>query len=192
MRILTAGISVLEREKFKDSSNYDIDKTCYLNKPRGFIWGSTLIERDGKAYSDWISYVEDNQFQPKKYIRGISYTLHKNAKICTISCKEDYLDLMDNYSTEFKNDDIIGKAYIDFKKLSKDYDAFHLTEDAFWEMRLMYLHLYTRTTHKVMDDFYSYDCESWIIFNYDIINQGSIINHNIPIYIDEDEEDEEE
>ena len=43
-----------------------------------------------------------------------------------------------------------------------------------------------------MADFYDYDCETWIIFNYDIINQGSIINHNIPIYIDEDEEDEEE
>ena len=192
MRILTAGISVLEREKFKDSSNYDIDKTCYLNKPRGFIWGSTLIERDGKAYSDWIRFVENEQFHHKRYTNGISYTLHKNAKICTISCKEDYLDLMDNYSTEFKNDDIIGKAYIDFKKLSKDYDAFHLTEDAFWEMRLMYFDLFTRTTHKVMADFYSYDCETWIIFNYDIINQGSIINHNIPIYIDEDEEDEEE
>ena len=36
MRILTAGISVLEREKFKDSS-YDSDKAYYLNKPRGFI-----------------------------------------------------------------------------------------------------------------------------------------------------------
>ena len=45
MRILTAGISVLEREKFKDSSNYDIDKAYYLNKPRGFIWGSTLNKK---------------------------------------------------------------------------------------------------------------------------------------------------
>ena len=37
MRILTAGVSALEKEKFKDSSNYDIDKAYYLNKPRGFI-----------------------------------------------------------------------------------------------------------------------------------------------------------
>ena len=59
MRILTAGISALEKEKFKDSSNYDIDKAYYLNKPRGFIWGSTLIKRDGKAYSDWIRFVEN-------------------------------------------------------------------------------------------------------------------------------------
>lgn len=36
MRILTAEISVLEREKFKDSS-YDLDKSYYLNKLRGFI-----------------------------------------------------------------------------------------------------------------------------------------------------------
>ena len=79
MRILTAGISVLEKEKFKDSS-YDSDKAYYLNKPRGFIQCSTLIKRDGKAYSDWIRYVENNQFQPEKYTNGISYTLHKNAK----------------------------------------------------------------------------------------------------------------
>ena len=189
MRILTAGISVLEREKFKDSSNYDIDKSYYLNKPRGFIWGSTLIKRDGKAYSDWIRFVENEQFHPKKYNNGISYTLHKKAKICTISCEEDYLDLMDNYSIEYENY-IPWKAYIDFKKLSKDYDAFHLTEDAFLQMRLMYLQLFTRTTHKVMADFYSYDCETWIIFNYDIINQGSIMNCNIPIYIEEDDEEE--
>ena len=187
MRILTAGISVLEREKFKDSSNYDIDKVYYLNKPGGFIWGSTLIKRDGKAYSDWIRFVENDQFNPKKFVNGISYTLHKNAKICTISCEEDYLDLMDNYSIE---DDISDKVYIDFKKLSKDYDAFHLTQDACYEMRMIYPPIYRRNfPHKMLADFYSYDCESWIIFNYDIINQGSIMNHNISIYIEEDKEE---
>ena len=71
MRILTAGISVLEREKFKDAS-YDAD--YLLNKPRGFIWGSTLVKRDGKAYSDWIRFVENEQFHPKRYTNGISYT----------------------------------------------------------------------------------------------------------------------
>lgn len=189
MRILTAGISVLEKEKFKDSS-YDAD--YFLNKPRGFIWGSTLIKRDGKAYSDWARFVENEQFHPKKYTNGISYTLHKKAKICTISCEEDYLDLMDNYSIEYKNY-IPDKVYIDFKKLSKDYDAFHLTEDAYYRMRIIYPPIYRRNIpHRMLADFYSYDCETWIIFNYDIINQGSIMNHDIPIYIDEDEEDEEE
>ena len=181
MRILTAGISVLEKEKFKDAS-YDVD--YFLNKPRGFIWGSTLVKRDGKAYSDWIRFVENEGFHPKKYNNGISYTLHKNAKICTISCEEDYIDLMDNYSIGYEND-VPNKVYIDFKKLSEDYDAFHLTEDAFCVMRLMYFDLFTRTTHKIMADFYSYDCETWIIFNYNIINQGSIMNHNIPIYIED-------
>ena len=65
MRILTAGISVLEKEKFKDSS-YDSDKAYYLNKPRGFIQCSTLIKRDGKAYSDWIRY--ENDIPNKVYI----------------------------------------------------------------------------------------------------------------------------
>lgn len=121
-----------------------------------------------------------------KNILGISYTLHKNAKICTISCEEDYLDLMDNYSIEFK-DNILEEAYIDFEKLSQDYDAFHLTEDAFCEMRIIYPPIYRRNIpHRMLADFYSYDCETWIIFNYDIINQGSIMNHNIPIYIDKD------
>ena len=60
MRILTAGISVLEREKFKDSSNYDVNKSYFLNKPRGFIWGSTLIERDGNIYSDWMIDMTDS------------------------------------------------------------------------------------------------------------------------------------
>ena len=185
MRILTAGISILEKEKFKDRS-YDTDKAYFLNKPRGFIWGSTLIKRDGKAYSDWIRLLENKQFNPKKYNNGISYTLHKNAKICTISCEEDYLDLMDNYSIGYKDE----KAYINFEKLSKDYDAFHLTQDACYEMRMIYPPIYRRNfPHRMLADFYSYDCESWIIFNYDIINQGSIMNHNISIYIEEDKEE---
>lgn len=56
-------------------------------------------------------------------------------------------------------------------------------------MRLPFEQLYTRNTHKLMADFYDYDCETWIIFNYDVINQGSIMNHCIPLYIEEEEEE---
>ena len=94
---------------------------------------------------------------------------------------------MDNYSIGYKDE----KAYINFEKLSKDYDAFHLTQDACYEMRMIYPPIYRRNfPHRMLADFYGYDCESWIIFNYDIINQGSIMNHNIPIYIEEDDEEE--
>ena len=72
-----------------------------------------------------------------------------------------------------------NRLVINWDKLSKDYDAFHLTEDAFWSMRLPWdPDELTDVDGNYLENFYSYDCETWIIFNLECINEGSILNHS--------------
>ena len=144
------------------------------NKPIGnILWGSSLIKLPGgKVNSSWKDYVSGDYIE-KDSRYGVSFTLNRKTKILEITDLYDYLLVMEKYSCFIYPND--NKRCLDFVKISKDYDAFHLTEDAFWELRSpiggpLYDLKYA--------DFYSYDAESWVIFNLDCINKGSILNHN--------------
>lgn len=170
-RILTMGISELDPQKFNLKGNLE------LNKPRFGLYGSTMYidKYRNRIMSSWLEFVEGNEFHLNRYSNGISYKLNKKAKIYEIDSMEDYIDLMNKYPLEGYCD----KYMIDWNKFSKDYDAFHLTEKAFWKLRMIYSNKhYIESLGKIvtMDDFYSYDCETWIIFNLDCINKGSIQN----------------
>ena len=76
---------------------------------------------------------------------------------------------------------------LNFVDLSKDYDAFHLTYDGLCSLRSD-IDIFFRAggdSNNLMvrffknhRDFYSYDAETWILFNLDCINKGSILNHD--------------
>lgn len=167
MRIATFGIDCIDKDKFKTEGD------ILLNKPNYGLYGSTLINRNGLDWSSWLDFVESESFHIDKYYKGISYTLHKKSKICTINSYESYIDILYKYP---KYDDL-NKLCIDFDKLKLDYDAFHLTEKAFYEMRLLPDNIISiQSKEVVINDFYSYDCETWIIFNLDCINFDSIQN----------------
>lgn len=156
--------------------------------------------------SDWLEWCKDNRFNINKYSYGISYYLKNSAKVLEINSLDDYLNLILKYPNfidgseafykkqnrtiieEFKeavknkpnsnfDDNLIGVG-INFKEMKKDFDAFHLTENGFYELRLIYPDELRRFGQFVIYDFYSYDCESWIIFNYDAIDQSSIWVHD--------------
>ena len=143
--------------------------------------------------SSWLYFIEsDFTSCIDKYSKGVSFVLNRNAKVYTINTVEDYKKLYyDGYTIHCDETNYKYTRSIDFEKLSKDYDAFHLTEDAFYYMRLpMYDDIlkvnYTTASSEedkinwkpvVLNNFYSYDCETWIIFNLDCINKGSILNH---------------
>ena len=175
MRILTIGIKELNHDKFIPCN----DTGTVINKPPfgTCLWGSTMIKfPGGYVSSDWGRYCQ-NCFDNKNYPYGISYTLKKSARIFEVDTLDDYRRLLQDYGC-----DGFRKTEIDFYKLSQDYDAFHLTEEAFWKMRLPGF-MSTEEEweffyEKHNADFYSYDAESWIIFNLECINEGSILNHN--------------
>ena len=153
----------------------------FFNKPdhdSSCIWGSTLIKLPGgKNTSYWKEYVTNEEFLPKDFNYGVSFTLKRNSKILQITDIDDYIAAMEKYKIR----EIYDIRYmLDFVRISKDYDAFHLTQDAFLSMRTSY----SFTKHgKILrdynyEDFNVYDAESWIIFNTNVINRGSILNHN--------------
>lgn len=184
-RILTAGITEIDPLKFRSPSEKvqdDYYDTTYLNKPNGCLWGSTLLHNQ-EYLSDWLEWVSIENFYIEKYETGISFTLKRKAKVYTIDTVEDYRKIMKNYSRkQFIIDplNMCKTKVIDWVKLSMDYDAFHLTRNAFRLMRLPYkTDILKDEDGNYMEDFYSYKCESWILFNLDCINMDSVLSHNI-------------
>ena len=171
-RILTTGILSIDKDKFIPCGE---NNETVINKPQSgtCLWGSTMIkEPGGNVHSEWSDFTETN-YTNACCNYGVSYKLNRSARIIEIGSSDDYRDIMRTYSCDRSSLYVdIGQTSIDFYKLSKDYDAFHLTSDDFWSMRYvdMRKHCYT--------GFYWYDCESWIIFNLECINMGSIINHD--------------
>lgn len=178
-RIFTAGIDEIDPYKFVFSSG----RMSFLNKPDGCLWGSTMLHSD--YISDWIEWVACSDFHMDKYSRGISYKLKRNARICTVSNLSDYKSIMKKYSRlKYLNEEPsrFNERVIDWDKLSKDYDAFHLTYEAFLLMRLPYnIDMLIDDDGNYLSNFYSYDCETWILFNLDCINMGSVLNHCVYI-----------
>lgn len=184
-RILVAGIDEIDYLKFNTPDKVVDGKldVSFMNKPNGCLWGSTMLHND-YYLSDWLRWVLNEGFYPEKYCKGISFTLKKKARICTIDTVEDYRNVARKYSTaKYDKEQLqsrFRKRIIDWKKLSRDYDAFHLTEGAFWKMRLPFDESILKDENgNYLENFYSYDCESWILFNLDCINRGSILNHSI-------------
>ena len=202
VRILSAGITELDPEKFNLNSN---EKAFFLNKPSGYLYASTMFTVDGNISSNWIEWVKCEDFYKNKYKNAISYTLQKKSKIFTVDSISDYADLLKRYGKvkQFAEDQY--NLYIDFPKLAQDYDAFHLTLDAFYKLRMLRFYFKqidfqiqkiflriarlhckdSETKNRInrislrVEDFYSYDCETWIIFNLDCIHKGSIMNHKL-------------
>lgn len=182
MKILTTGIVKLEKDKFKNITN---DKECILNKPlSGGFWGSTYLEnylKDKSFPSSWYKFAIHSGLG-KNIKDAVIYSLTKSAKIYELDSVEKYDYLKENYSTT--NTRYKEFISVDWEKLSKDYDAFHLSLDMFYELRKF---KYYRNM-----DFYSWDCESYLIFNFDCIDQESIQYIQIDnICIDEEDWDDD-
>ena len=204
VRILSAGITELDPEKFNLNSN---EKAFFLNKPSGYLYASTMFTVDGNISSDWIEWVKCEDFHKDKYKNTISYTLQKKSKIFTVDGISDYTDLLKRYGKVKQLAENHYILYIDFPKLAQDYDAFHLTLDAFYKLRMFRFYFEqidfqiqkiflriarlhckdSETKSRInrislrVEDFHSYDCETWIIFNLDCIHKGSIMNHKLKI-----------
>lgn len=183
-RILVSGITEIDPSKFNSPINREVNDEydmSYLNKPNGCLWGSTKVY-DKWYMSDWLRFVSDEDFYVEKYQKAIGFTLKKKTRICTINTVEDYRNIMKRYSKKkFKDKplDRFNSLVIDWEALALDYDAFHLTKIAFLRMRLpLNSNLLRDDNGNRLENFYSYDCETWILFNLDCINKGSILNYS--------------
>lgn len=171
MRMLVAGIDRISRDLFCGVGYPD-----YRNKPcHGGLWASTFDKQ--RNSSAWLDWVQDNDFHLDKYINAISFTLNKSAKIYRINSKNDYMKLLKWCGYDFIHyPGAEPVKSIDFVKLSKYYDAVYISDNVIFDFELRYT-----TMSSGFNGFYCYDVESWILFNLDCINQGSIFNHNFKL-----------
>lgn len=141
---ITFGRNEFKQEKFKPCVN----DMC-RNKPRcGGFWASTLLP-ETENYSAWAKWGICEDFLLERLNQAVVFALSPKAKIYEINSVQDLTTLLDKYS----HPALVGRQ-IDFEKLSKVYDAIHLTERGQIATRMSY-----------PDDLYGWDVESYLIMN---------------------------
>lgn len=154
-KLLTFGIDKIDENLFNPVSNYT-EYDC-RNKPMGGLWASPYKANE-EFISDWLYFISYGLSDKFKKFVGVTYNLKSDSKILEIDTLNDYLDVLDKYGyIPFPKHS--GKMQLNFEAMSKDYDAFHLTDNA---------------AYHLAEDFYSYDVESYILFNLDCIDKDSI------------------
>lgn len=185
-RILTVGIQKLDEEKFTPPVSIDEedDGAFYqINKPNGCLWGSTCIDGEEKGLtSAWLEFIT-HEFNLEGSTKCISFVLKDAARILTIDSKNDYLALPDKYFVDWGNGKFelpIDKKVINWKAVSEDYDAFHLTYNGILELRNPFHVLADKDGNRV-SDFYMWDVESWVMLNLDCIDKESVQSFTITL-----------
>mgnify|MGYP001339312718 CR=1 FL=1 len=122
----------------------------YFNKPLGGLWTSTY-NSDSEFKSDWIRWCADNMpHWIKKTARIIS--VDDSANIFEIDNECDLYYLYREYSFNYGH--VCMFDYLDYTKISNDFDAIHLTYMGEY---------YTRYCEPV--NLYGWDCESTLWLN---------------------------
>lgn len=119
------------------------------NKPYGGLWASPLTSTRG-----WGEWCSDNDFRLDTLSHHFLFKLSPDANIYVI-------DTMDDLSSISTMKDEYGRRFMDFQRLSRDYDGIFVTADAVSSLRMhddMYL-----------SDLYSWDVESLCVWNADVI-----------------------
>ena len=182
-RILTVGMQKLDEEKFTPPVSIDeeIDGSYQINKLNGCLWGSTCIDGKMGLTSAWLEFAAEN-FNMKGDNECISFVLKDAVRILTIDSRNDYLALPDKYFIDWCNGNFqipIDRKVINWKAVSEDYDAFHLTYNGILELRNRNLFHPLVKDGNNLSTFYSWDVESWVIFNLDCIDKESIQSFTI-------------
>lgn len=113
MNYLSIGTNTLNKDLFLDIKNTS------TSKPQGGIW-ATEHELRYTTYNSWVDYLCDHPHLLfyKNYgfpnLPAVYLTLEENAKIFNLATEEDINYLKEQYP--YNN-------WIDFEKLSKDYDG---------------------------------------------------------------------
>lgn len=145
-RYIHYGSEKFDKDRFKTFSGLEEEFRNFRNKPGvGVgIWASPVDAEYG-----WREWCENEDFYTEKLDRHFEFTLKPDAKILTVTSVNDVEDYL-FYSKIFL------AGILDFEKISKDYDG----------MEIIHGDNYTN----LHDDlFYTWDCDSIVIWNKDVI-----------------------
>lgn len=156
MKLLCAGIEHIEESKFLKIKNQQL-----FNKPIGGLWSSPFRENDTYK-SHWLEWCSEECFNKGDEEHGVIFELVDEARVLTIDGIEDLKEATLKY--EAKNElEMFDRKYLDFEKLSNDYDAIYLTRNG--EQKTRYTFEYS---------LYGWDVETILVLNYEAIKKSSI------------------
>ena len=170
MKIATLGLGTIDINKF----DFDGSFSPEMNRPNFGMFGSTLIKTKYGYTTDWFEYICKIQYDIDRYETGFLYELKENTKIYTMDSEEDYVNLLTSRYRKvtklYKDKQLLS---VDWDLVAKDFDAFHLTKEGYLNLRSLSPVFYMGDRICV-SDFSSYDCETWILFNLNCIDENTI------------------
>ena len=174
--ILTLGIDSFDRDKFEVPHNSE--RSQFLNKPVGGLWGSTFTP-DRNYVSDWARFVFENDFNIFMNNYGIGYELKLGARVLNVKTHADFVRLLKDVGCSLlQGCNLIcskNKRFIDWDKIVKLYDAVYFSREAVMSCRfIMNKEQLDNGEVFTVSNLYSYDCESWVVCNPDVIDMKSI------------------
>lgn len=127
--------------------------TSIFVKPVGGLWTSTWNAK--QKTSEWVEWCRDNDFgNPDNYLWHL-LTPSSEVRIAVIDSFADLMALLKSYPRPMPS--VLAfweQHYLDFEKMSQDYDAVHLTVRG------------QRQTHLSYPGLYGWDCESCLWFRW--------------------------
>ena len=114
--------------QLKIYSMYDFGGTCF-NKPYGAFWTSSYKQKfKGSAWTDW-----KKKNQPTwRTGMGAVFEIQGSPKIAVVRNQKDYDKLVKKYQNDTSDMGCGGgEYYLNWYKLSQDYDAFQLAKYSF-------------------------------------------------------------
>lgn len=127
-------------ECFLKPNNRNVDLS---NKPYNGLWASTYLV-DGDVKSDWHRFLLDNM-RENIQTDAIIFKLKENVNICIINSYDTLAKVTEKYKLNkedneelnvlMKSEFYINKSFIDYEKLSEDYDGLYVSKQAIIETK---------------------------------------------------------
>lgn len=138
--------------EFREKDFRSIKNEPHWNKPRGTgLWASPTESQYG-----WKDWCEAEKFGVCSVENAFAFQLSENAKVYVIDSVDDLVNVP--HKITYPPEYLLRTQFIDFEKMSIDYDAIYLTWNGQCETRLS----------RPMD-LYGWDCECILIMNPDVM-----------------------
>ena len=154
--------SIITKKEIDLPFRVPVIENTIMSKPRGGLWTSTYTP-NSEYISDWHNFLIGNDWNvPERTDYVYLFEVQSGAKIYTIDTKKDLLELYKQYPYPNKIQSLFTDKKLpdftkslDFVKISKKYDAIHLTEDG---------QIDTRFSDNDEINLYGWNCESTLWF----------------------------
>lgn len=160
-------ITFTKSELTKEIFNPIVNREFFC-KPDGGLWACTYTPNH-EFVSAWQEWCFTNSFRYEKLKSAVVFNVRKDARIYIINTYSDFERLLEKYLYRSPLNDmvissILNMKFIDYEKMSKDYDGIYLTAKGEWETRYRY-----------DANLYGWDVASLLLFNFDVITDTKYI-----------------